>query len=174
MPTGHICAALLRATLWLDLVWLQCGRGSKEVPFPFAQPVRSLPKITDLSRARSNPLKERCFCYISLLLAGRAGWPCGKVPNYPAAAQPRCSGLKPLCCRHCFPHTVCPWQALLLGLSRSSTFTGNLWSCSDALLGTPKSVLVCLCPTGSERTVCSGHWNLPLELSQGAHNSCGL
>lgn len=89
---------------------------SREVPFPFAQPIQRLPKITNLSRARSNPLKERCFCCISVLLARRAGWPCGKVPNYCVTAQPRCSGWKPLCCRHCFPHTVCPWHTLLLGL----------------------------------------------------------
>lgn len=171
MPTGHICAALLRATLWLNLVWLQCGRGSKDVPFPFAQPVKSLPKITDLSRARSNPLKEGCFCYISLLLARRAGWPCGKVPNYPAAARPRCSGLKPLCRRPLFPRAVAPWQALLVGLRRSTTFTGILRSRSDALLGLPNSLLVCWWPAGTERTVCSSHWNLPLDLSQGMSNS---
>lgn len=145
MPTGHICASLLRAVLWLGLAWLQWGRGSKGVLFPFAQPIRSLPKVTDLSRASSNPMKdrkERCFCYISLLLARRAGWLCGKVPNYPVAAQPRCSGLKPLCCRHCFPHTVHPWQILLVGFHRNSTCTGILGSCSDAVLG---SLYQCVC-----------------------------
>lgn len=134
---------------------------SREVPFPFAQPIQRLPKITNLSRARSNPLKERCFCCISVLLARRAGWPCGKVPNYCATAQPRCSGWKPLCCRHCFPHAVCPWHTLLLGLQEQHVH----WHWGHPTL------LWCVCVVLVQRGWSVASTEICLEVSCRAHTA---